>query len=232
MHAGKTCFFFFRNPFSPSFQERNTLNHTYSDSPSLALSPPVLISRFMTKTKTFLWTMIEWPRGNLSRTIKILFPIRGQTGLLGFVERRLLYPSGFVIFLAILISGLQIIKTCLYISIIDRSKYMMPIAAIGELNVDGIVFRSFGYRPVGKKSIKQKKIVLFLYHWSNRISWFFLPCFTFFVSDCDLQILTYCFRWKIPYRRARLMIETLWKHVFLVSLTRIKNGKRSEDVSR
>jgi hypothetical protein len=51
---------------------------------------------------------------------------------------------------------------CLYIPMIVRSDFMVPIAAIGELNVDGIVFRSFGYRPVGKKPNESKKIVQFL----------------------------------------------------------------------
>ena len=219
-------------PLSPWFLVRDTLNHTYSDSPSFALLRGMYFRSLISRIETLLCITVEWSGRDHCCSIRSLCPIQLKSEALGFIERRLLYPSGFVIFLAILISGLQIIKTCLYISIIDRRKFMMLIAAIGELHVDGIVFRSFGYRPVGKKSIKQKKIVLFLYHWSNRISWFFLPRFTFFVSGCDLQILTYYFRWKIPYRRARPMIETLWKHVFLVSLTRIRNGKRSEDVSR
>ena len=112
MHAWKTCIFFRRKPFSLSFQEINIWYYTYSDSPSFALSPPMRIASFLSKEKKLLWRTIEWPRENLSRSIEILFPIRGLTGLLRFVEHRLLYLLMSSDFVASYIRDKETKKTC------------------------------------------------------------------------------------------------------------------------
>ena len=78
MRTGRTCLFFRRKP-SLSFHEMNTCHYTHSDSPSLALSPPMLIASFSTRkqnifmnkdriTKRESFSLNRNPRPN-SRTI-------------------------------------------------------------------------------------------------------------------------------------------------------------------
>jgi hypothetical protein len=72
----------------------------------------MLIALFMTKKQNFLWTMIEWHGENLPRSIEILFPIPSQTGLLRFIERRLLYQLTSSDFFPVLIRDGKTEKRC------------------------------------------------------------------------------------------------------------------------
>ena len=61
---------------------------------------------------------MEWPRENLSLSIEILFPIRQQTGLLRFVERRLLYLLTSSDFFATYIRAKETEKKC-FLAVFD-----------------------------------------------------------------------------------------------------------------
>ena len=106
------------------------------------------------------------------RSMKRLSPSQWRIGILDFVEHRSLYLPGCMGFFPFLFSGPRISKRRLHDAMNGRRRCTVLISANSELNVVDVVLRSFGYRPVWKKSNRQEKIVQFSYDSSNRISSF------------------------------------------------------------